>query len=358
MSRPPRIASPAIASPAIANAVPIAITVAGAGVLGLSCAIVLADAGCRVTVWDPGGPNASSVAAGMIAPAFEAALDEVVRPHLDLLMAARDLWPGFAERTGVALDRSGALAVGDDSWLDELAAGLASLDLRPTEIGGATARALAPGLAETWGRALLTREDWRVDAPTALSALRRAAAAAGVEFRPAAMRERGEAEMVVLATGAHPGAAPLAPELARLAPIKGHIVRVAAPAAGAVVRGEGIYASPGSGMAFGATMEEGRGDVGIDEDQGARLLDAGLRLFPGLRGAPIQMAAGVRAATPDALPLAGPSAAPGVILAAGARRNGWLLAPLVAQVVAACVTGRDPGPYAARLDPARFGGRS
>jgi glycine oxidase len=43
-----------------------------------------------------------------------------------------------------------------------------------------------------------------------------------------------------------------------------------------------------------------------------------------------------------------------VVLAVGARRNGWLLAPLVAQVVAACVTGRDAGPYAARLDPQRF----
>jgi glycine oxidase len=38
----------------------------------------------------------------------------------------------------------------------------------------------------------------------------------------------------------------------------------------------------------------------------------------------------------------------------GARRNGWLLAPLVAEMVTACVTGRDPGPYAARFDPARF----
>jgi glycine oxidase len=62
----------------------------------------------------------------------------------------------------------------------------------------------------------------------------------------------------------------------------------------------------------------------------------------------------VRAATPDGLPMAGFSAADGAILAVGARRNGWLLAPLVAQVVAACVMGRDAGPYAARLDPARF----
>jgi glycine oxidase len=43
-----------------------------------------------------------------------------------------------------------------------------------------------------------------------------------------------------------------------------------------------------------------------------------------------------------------------VLLAVGARRNGWLLAPLVAQVVAAYVASDDPGPFAARLDPRRF----
>jgi len=40
----------------------------------------------------------------------------------------------------------------------------------------------------------------------------------------------------------------------------------------------------------------------------------------------------------------------------GSRRNGWLLAPLVATVVAACVTGRDAGAYGAALAPARFRG--
>jgi glycine oxidase len=35
-----------------------------------------------VTVCDPGrGPNASAVAAGMIAPVFEAVLDVRARPH-------------------------------------------------------------------------------------------------------------------------------------------------------------------------------------------------------------------------------------------------------------------------------------
>lgn len=333
-----------------------AVTVAGAGVLGLATALALADAGCRVTVHDPGGPNASSVAAGMIAPVFEAVLDPDARPHLDLLLSARDLWPGLAARAGIALDRSGALAVGSEAWLEGVAAGFRALQTRPTAIGAATAAGLAPGLSEIWPSALLTREDWRVDAPAALAALRRAAADAGVAFEVAPLRARGDADWLVVATGAQPGLEAIAPELSTLVPIKGHIVRVAGPSAGAVVRSEGVYAAPGAEMAFGATMEAGCRDVGIDRDKAAPLLAAGLRLFPGLAGHPVHIAAGIRAATPDGLPMAGFSAAPGVLLAAGARRNGWLLAPLVARVVTAQVTGADPGPYGARLDPARFGG--
>jgi glycine oxidase len=332
------------------------VTVAGAGVLGLSTALALADAGCVVTVADPGGANASGIAAGMIAPVFEAVLDEVARPHLDLMLAARNLWPGLAARAGIALDRAGALAVGDEAWLAGVAARFGSLSLRPTEIGAATAQGLAPGLSDGFGRALLTREDWRVDAPAALTALRDACAAAGVGFEARRVAGRGGEDMLVLAPGAQGGLEATAPELAHLAPIKGHIVRLAAPAEGAVVRGDGVYAAPGAEMAFGATMEVGAADSEVDEDRAAPVLAAGLRLFPGLRGSAVHIAAGVRAATPDGLPLAGPSAAPGVALAVGARRNGWLLAPLVAQVVTACVTGRDGGPYAAALDPARFRG--
>ncbi|MBI1196326.1 MAG: FAD-dependent oxidoreductase [Phenylobacterium sp.] len=331
------------------------VTVAGAGVLGLSTALALADAGARVTVHDPGGPNASSVAAGMIAPAFEAVLDATARPHFDLLMAARDHWPWFAERAGIALDRSGAMAVGEADWLATLAAGFAALHLRPTEVGGDTARSLAPGLSEAVDRALLTREDWRVDAPAALAALVRAAEAAGVIFRPEPVRERGDADVLIVATGAHGRhLADLAPELAGLNPVKGHIVRVAAPSAGAVVRARSVYAAPGASMVFGATMEHGRADVAVDEQVAGPLLAAGLDLFPACRDAPVQVAAGVRAATADGLPMVGPAAAPGVLLAVGARRNGWLLAPLVARTITACVTGRDLGPHAARFDPARF----
>jgi glycine oxidase len=178
-----------------------------------------------------------------------------------------------------------------------------------------------------------------------------------VEFRDAAVRERAAADWLVIATGADPGLADLAPELAGLTPIKGQILRFSDVRGGRIsLRGEGCYAVPGvDGLAVGATMEPGRRDTTPDPAALAPLAVAAGRLFPSLAGVTFGVSVGVRAATADGLPMVGLSRTPGVILAVGARRNGWLLAPLVAEVVTACVTGRDAGPYGRRLDPGRFG---
>lgn len=331
--------------------------VAGAGALGLSTALTLAQAGWRVSVWDPTDtPNASAVAAGMLAPVFEAALDAETAGDLDLLLAARDLWPGLAQRTGVELDRSGTAAVGSENWLAEVQAKLIALGLRAAELPRTMLEDLAPGIAPGLS-ASLVREDWRLEPGPALRALRRAAEAAGVVFRREAVRGRGEADWLVVATGAGQSLADLAPELGRLTPIKGQILRFPGRAGGCrfSLRGESAYAVPGvDGLAIGATMEPGVSDTAIDQAALEPLAKAGARLFPDLEGAAFTAAAGVRAATPDGLPMVGLSVAPGVVLAVGARRNGWLLAPLVAEVATACVTGRDSGPYARRLDPGRF----
>lgn len=332
------------------DATPI-IKVAGAGALGLTCALALADRGARVTVHDPAGPgdNASSVAAGMLAPAFEAVLDPQATPHLAALMAGRDLWPGLAERIGVPLDRRGALGVGESAWLAEAEARLRNLGLASARTGRTDD--LAPGVTGREG--LLVADDWRLDSLGAMVALRRACMAAGVSFRSEPVAERGNADLLLAATGEASG---LAPELALLQPIKGHILRLAGPPYGGLtVRAKGIYAAPAAdGLILGATMEPGLSDRTVDPAQTARLLQAGLALFPGWSQAPVNAQTGVRAETPDGLPLAGFSRSPGVLVAAGARRNGWLLAPLVAQVVAALVFERDAGPYATAFNPGRF----
>lgn len=334
------------------------VTVAGAGALGWSAALALADAGASVTVCDPSGAGlASSVAAGMLAPVFEAVLEPETAPAFDILLAARDLWPGLEARAGVALDRAGALAVGEADWLAGINAGLIRLGVHGIDLPRRTAEDMAPGLSEGFGRALLVREDWRLEPVAALSALRGAALAAGVEFREARVDTAGEADWLVLATGADPALAEMVPELALLTPVKGQIARYPnfrGPALS--VRGQGAYVVPGEGgAAVGATMEAGLADPTPNPRVLKPLIKAAERLFPALEGASSQVSAGLRAATPDGLPMVGFSWASKVILATGARRNGWLLGPLVGEIVAACVTGRDAGPYAARLDPRRFG---
>ena len=49
--------------------------------------------------------------------------------------------------------------------------------------------------------------------------------------------------------------------------------------------------------------------------------------------------AGLRPATPDNLPLIGPGAIDGLLLATGHFRNGILLAPLTAERIAALLAG-------------------
>lgn len=329
------------------------ITVAGAGALGLSCALALADRGARVTVCDPAKPldNASGVAAGMLAPAFEAALDAIAGPHFALLLAARDLWPAMAERIGLPLDLRGAVGVGRAAWLNEIDGRLAEMGVATEALGVDNLEALAPGLRADG--AFLVKDDWRIDAPAALAALRRAAAEAGVTFRAEAVSGQAAADLLVVATGA---AGDLAPELGVLQPIKGHILGLSGVSyQGLTVRGEGIYAAPGlQGPVLGATMEAGRMDRSVDPAQVEQLMTRGVSLFPDWRGAAVRAQTGVRAATPDGLPLAGFSNTPRLLIAAGARRNGWLLAPLVARLVADLAYGRDAGPYAAALDPRRF----
>lgn len=330
------------------------VIVAGAGALGLSAALALADAGCAVTVRDPGGGGASSVAAGMLAPVFEATLDDQAR-DLDLLLRSRNLWPGLAMRAGVRLDRSGAAAVGDEAWLAAVRSGLLRLGLHGAELPRAMLEGLAPGLAPGL-QAILVREDWRLEPRLALAALRTACEAAGVVFDPRPAHEREACDWLVVATGAAQGLKGAAPELAHLSPIKGQILRyLNGPRGPFSLRAEAAYAVPGAdGLAIGATMEPGKTDTAPDLLALTPLVRAAGALFPQLDGASFAISAGVRAATRDGLPMVGPSVEPGVILAVGARRNGWLLAPMVAQMVTAYVTGRDPGPYAARLDPARF----
>ena len=323
------------------------VAVAGAGAFGSAAALRLARAGFVVTVFDPAPPgaNASGVAAGMLAPVSEALFDPASRDHLALMRRARDCWPAFAEALGIEIFRDGVRLEGSADWRG---------------LVGERLRALGLPDADT------TAEDWRIEARPALAALRAAAEAAGVRseasaveaFAPGALiLSGGEVEAfdaLVLATGPGVRDGRLAPETAVLAPIKGQILRTRRDTDGAVVRGEGVYLAPGETLAVGATMEAGRDDLEPDATATQALRAAAWALRPDLDLDEAKVEVGVRVTTPDGLPLVGWSAAPGVLLAVGARRNGWLFAPLVADMVAAYLTGDNPGPDAAAMDARRF----
>lgn len=329
------------------------VIVIGAGVLGLCVAAELASRGHAVTVVDPGGPNASAVAAGMIAPALESLLEDVSAERAALLKRARDLWPVFAEVHGVRLLREGADWRGPDgqAGLDRLHA--LGFDARP-----------APG-------GLTTADDWRVEVGAALKSLGRAPGLAVVKGQVArlvgdARRWRVEAadgrvwfsSTVVLATGAGepiPGLPDrVAAEVAAITPVRGQLTFVATATPARVVRGPGVYAAPcEGGVVIGATMEPGRRDLEPDPAEAARQVASGLALL-GAGGEAGVTRVGIRGATADGLPLAGPSGEPGLHLALAPRRNGWLMGPLVARIVADGIEGREPAADSPALDPLRF----
>jgi glycine oxidase len=329
------------------------VIVIGAGVLGLCTAAELAVRGHAVTVIDPGGPNASSIAAGMIAPALESLLEDVTAERAALLKRARDLWPDFAETHGLTMLREGADWRGPDSGTALARLSALGFDARLTEIG------------------LTTPEDWRIEVAAALKALARTPGLAMV--RGQVVRLTGDARRwrvdandgrvwfspsVVLATGAGEPVAGLpdsiAPVVAAITPIRGQLTFVATPTPPRVIRGSSVYAAPSeAGVVIGATMEPGRRDLEPDQEEAAHQVAAGLALLGVLAEAgPTRV--GIRGATVDGLPLAGPSGEPGLHLALAPRRNGWLMGPLVARITADGIEGRTPVADAAALDQLRF----
>jgi len=320
------------------------VTVAGAGVLGLASALALLERDIEVLVVDPEpeGRNASSVAAGLLAPIGEAIFDSDAAAHHRLMADALRLWPAFADGPGVELSDDGLIVPAD------FGAALTSLG----------------GVGEARATGLFVRADPRVvDPPLALRALRAAIEAGGgrVQSRAVTAADWRAADIVVMATGPGSLDGALPPELRCLTPVKGQIaVLPHGPVSGPTVRWSGGYLAPQPGGArVGATMEVGRRDTEVDPATIARLVAAAARHAPPLDGLGLDVRgafgqAGVRMQTPDALPLVGPSAEARTLLATGARRNGWLFAPLVGRMIAAYCKDEDPGPWAAALHPARF----
>jgi len=352
------------------------IVIAGGGAIGLTGALVLARAGYGVVLVDPAarGANASGVAAGMLAPAFESVLDPASKGLFALLKAGRDAWLNLLPQDGSSpsgLSQPGALWVptSSDITTEAMAERFKAIGAQFEIVTASVARTLSPGLDPKGAACLFTEEDWCLDVTVVTKRLYQEATRLGVQFITASVTDfsPGTATLsdgrqihaghLIIAAGLGRGMASLAPELACLSPIKGQILffEGAGPRQGPAIRSAGGYVvARACGVMVGATMEFGLEDLTPDAVIAERLRRVGASLYPDLAGATAQHRVGVRAATPDGLPLVGPSRAAGVILACGARRNGWLLAALVAKTLAAQLSNESHEPFATQMDPRRF----
>ena len=124
----------------------------------------------------------------------------------------------------------------------------------------------------------------------------------------------------------------------------------------------GGYAVPfDGGLLFGATHDRGREDLLVEAAGHGRNLAALAEVLPsiakGLAPEALSGRAGVRAATPDRMPVAGPLGATGLYVLGGLGSRGFLTAPLLAEHVAAQICAApSPLPEAGRriVQPGRF----
>jgi glycine oxidase len=97
-------------------------------------------------------------------------------------------------------------------------------------------------------------------------------------------------------------------------------------------------------LLVGATVEDAGFDVRVTAAAMRTLLDAALAALPALAELTIvEMWAGLRPATPDGLPYIGPTSLGGYFVAAGHYRNGILLTPATARLIADILEGRSTG---------------
>lgn len=370
------------------------VIVVGAGVIGMAVARELALRRISVTVVERGSPGreASWAAAGMLSPLGEVVALPDMRALAD---ASLDRWSSFArsvrEETGVDVEYRalGALHIAFDEAQAQV---LRALEMRADERSGAewlesaAARRLEPTIADDILAALLIARDHRVNNRRLGQALWAAAVGAGVEFRlgvevreillegPAhgirrfsRVRLSGSAELsggaLVIAAGAWSGGLPGLPTPIPVRPIRGQMLAVStAPERRTLL--ERVLVAPGCYLVpredgqilIGATVEDAGFRPGPTPAGIAGLVSAATRAAPIVQDLPLtETWAGFRPGTPDDRPVLGADPrAQGVFHATGHFRNGILLTPITAEVIADTVQQKPPVLPITSFSAARF----
>ena len=362
------------------------ILIVGGGVIGLSIARELYRRGSRnILVVDSGpvGREASFAAAGMLAPNAE---NEVVDDFYHLCDESRQLFPELASEllaeTGVdiELDTTGTIYAsfsGEDSehlaerYHRQTAAGIPVERLSAKETLAAEP-CLSAGLSES----LFFPNDWQVENRRLLAALKKWADAAGIIFLEnspvkslvleneritgAVTDSRTiSAGTTVLATGAWTSLIKIANAAMPISvkPIKGQLISfvqeerkfrhvIYSPRGYLVPRADGRVLA-------GATVEDAGFDKTVTRQGVLRLQECAAEIAPFLKEADvIDSWAGLRPYADGGRPVIGPiPGLDGLFIATAHYRNGILLAPLTARIIAEKIADGVESLYFARFGP-------
>lgn len=303
------------------------ITVLGMGVAGLCAATALTEAGLAVQLAAPQGPSASHLAGGMLAPFCEAEAAPALVTTLGRGAA------GWWEARVPGVHRCGTLVIAPPRDGTELRR-FASRSTGHQALDGTGIAALEPALAGRFSRGLFFADEAHLDPRAALAALAATLRAKGVAFdrtaqgqivdcRGIAARDRLPAlravrgEMLLLRC----------PDLTLSRPIR--LLHPRFPCY-LVPRGKNTFM-------LGATMVESDHAGPITARSTMELLSAAFAIHPTLAEAEIiETGAGLRPAYADNIPTVQHDA--GRWHLNGLYRHGFLLAPALAQQLAARLT--------------------
>ena len=345
------------------------VIIIGGGIIGLSLSIALRRRGISVLVVERGEPGreASYAAGGMLVDCpFE-----TPKALQELASASARMYPEFAHdlelESGMKVDLrgNGTILFPSDDQASQ-AASFSKADISQLE------PALAPASSN---RPAVYLKELSVDPRALTTAAAKTAKARGVDFSSgdevtAVHRSEGRvtgvktvktsfaAHKVVNCAGAWAGS--IAPVTIPTRPVKGQMLCLVMPSRTLlqhVVRSPNVYLIPRSDgrLLVGATVEEAGFDKRTIPSTIQRQRQAALELVPKLRDAKIlEDWAGLRPGTPDGLPILGETEVRGYYVATGHFRDGILLAPITAQVMADVIDEHSPAHDLSAFSPARF----
>jgi glycine oxidase len=333
------------------------VIVIGGGIIGLSLSIELRRRGASVLVVERGQPGreASHAAGGMLVDC-PLETSAALQP---LATASARLYPEFAAEMEVESGKKVDLRE-QGTILFPSAEHLSSSCLEQMTLPAPLSE-LEPALAALNQPAFYLHE--RSVDPRALtvavlqSAKRRAVdISSGEEVTAINLSDGRVAGVITTKTSFHASkvvncagawSGEIAPYAFPTRPVKGQMLCLLSPSHNLlkhVIRAPEVYLIPRSDgrILVGATVEEAGFDKRTDVGTIQRLYHGAIAIVPELRNAKIlEDWAGLRPGTPDALPILGLTATPGYYVATGHFRDGILLAPITAQVMADVITGAN-----------------